>query len=455
MAFCHDPIDRRWRGHLDAIVTDPQPQANIVVTQRAEEEFVDRCAFGIAPPVFSAPNHVPHHAPAHPQQALQQRKTQPTKNSSHHLAHHRNTNHQQQGQHSALPPRVSQHVQHLWGDDTAQYSSTYGPTGSRMSTDGPLVIVRPPLQENRDFDGEEELFDHACFEFLAENYRLCPEWGVKCQPSAEPTGHTAASASANTASGQRINLPQKNGPAGVDIIYELCRHNVKVAETAELPVQASTWQTLACLFEPTLDDESVGAASDTAPSSDLPHGGRPANSTLLSSDGGTAGASPGAKSGEGVSKGATIPASSSRSRRVAAAVQQETVRSIVEHYGARGHCQMVVTMLCVLRSGGWDGGRVGSLLEGNSDDGDSEDSDSFSENELGNVNDRIHHQVRGEEYDADSHDASAEDFGAESGGSRVNHRQNKHLRGKSDVVRHRHRKRRQRIDKLVSLFFVF
>lgn len=47
IAFCTDRLNRRWRGQLDAIVTDEAPKANIKVTMHAEEEMVDRFAFGI------------------------------------------------------------------------------------------------------------------------------------------------------------------------------------------------------------------------------------------------------------------------------------------------------------------------------------------------------------------------------------------------------------------------
>lgn len=59
-------------------------------------------------------------------------------------------------------------------------------------------------------------------------------------------------------------------------------------------------------------------------------------------------------------------------------MMQRQVRAIVEHYGSRGHCQMVVTILCVLYSGGWSGGTAGNLLY---DKGDQSEEYFFHEDE--------------------------------------------------------------------------
>lgn len=72
-------------------------------------------------------------------------------------------------------------------------------------------VLHPQSQENRDFDGEEELFDHSCFEFLAQHYLL----GPRCEHLKHTCQDSLSSCTATAVSGDN-----KDGAA---IIERLCR----------------------------------------------------------------------------------------------------------------------------------------------------------------------------------------------------------------------------------------
>lgn len=363
VASCIDPVNRKWRGQIDATVTDPPPKARIVITNRAEEEFVDRCAFGIAQQNNLSQQNS-HHVDSH------SRHTSSGSQRTHHHHHHQ---HQHGSRHratrSSAQPRKSIHlarasVQGRVADTAKVMQGLWHPQQGTSTKEQPL------LQENRDFDGEEELFDHASFEYLALNYRLCPDWGA-CDDGFDAssilpdrTSFQAAGVEATHSGGGSHNGKvdeklaatdaRRRSNSGAKIIQALCAHNAKVAERAELPVQASTWYTLACLFEPAVEDANLAVSSHPSPA--LQATSPLAVSSLMTSPEVSMFSTAEEKFARSVE---VLPGSH---RRLAANVQQETVRSIVEHYGARGHCQMVVTMLCVLASGGWNAGKLGSLL---------------------------------------------------------------------------------------------